>query len=180
LPSQRYTTRVRLCVAVVENRPETTLIAPPGLADAFAAGRALMDRQSATPTQNILAEFIGEGHFATHLRKMRVLYAERRDALIRALELHCTDALDWGEQSPEAGLHLVGKLRSAAKPESDMDVWEAAMRVGFTQSTTPGCNQPGQFMRRRKTRASFHHSDPGEQSLESYVPSGRHPLALEP
>lgn len=131
MPSQRYTTRVRLCVAVVENRPETTLIAPPGLADAFAAGRALMDRQSATPTQNILAEFIGEGHFATHLRKMRVLYAERRDALIRALELHCTDALDWGEQSPEAGLHLVGKMRSAAKPESDMDVWEAAMRVGL-------------------------------------------------
>ncbi|WP_060188914.1 hypothetical protein [Burkholderia diffusa] len=58
------------------------LIAPPGLAGAFAHARALVDRQSPTPLQVTLAEFIGEGHFAPHLRRMRVLYAERRDALL--------------------------------------------------------------------------------------------------
>ncbi len=38
---------------------------------------------SGPPTfyQEVLADFIGEGHFARHLRRMRVLYGERRSAV---------------------------------------------------------------------------------------------------
>ncbi|CAG9222930.1 aminotransferase class I/II-fold pyridoxal phosphate-dependent enzyme [Burkholderia vietnamiensis] len=106
------------------------LIAPPGLAGAFAHARALVDRQSPTPLQVTLAEFIGEGHFATHLRRMRMLYAERRDALLAALKCHCAHVLDWGG-APDAGLHLVAKLRGAAAPHADLPVWEAATALGL-------------------------------------------------
>jgi GntR family transcriptional regulator/MocR family aminotransferase len=107
------------------------LIAPPGLADAFARARALIDRQSPTPLQITLAEFIGDGHFASHLRRMRMLYTERRDALLTALERYCADELDWGAGVPDAGLHLVATLRGAAAPEADLPVWEAATKLGL-------------------------------------------------
>ena len=106
------------------------LVAPPGLAEAFAHARALFDRQSPTPLQITLAEFIGEGHFATHLRRMRMLYAERRDALLTVLERYCADVLDWGAV-PEAGLHLVARLRDAAVPQADLAIWEAAKALGL-------------------------------------------------
>ncbi|CAB3752916.1 transcriptional regulator [Burkholderia paludis] len=106
------------------------LMAPPGLAEAFSHARALIDRQSPAPLQITLAEFIGEGHFATHLRRMRMLYAERRDALLAALECNCADVLDWGG-APDTGLHLVAKLRGAAAPEADLEVWEAAVALGL-------------------------------------------------
>src|SRR5262249_54793613 len=35
-------------------------------------------------TQLALADFIADGHYARHVRRMRVLYRERRDALIAA------------------------------------------------------------------------------------------------
>jgi GntR family transcriptional regulator/MocR family aminotransferase len=55
--------------------------------------------------QAVLADFIVEGHFARHLRKMRSLYAERRAAILQAareinLEIH----------PPEAGMHCVAWL----------------------------------------------------------------------
>jgi GntR family transcriptional regulator/MocR family aminotransferase len=55
-----------------------------------------------------LADFIDEGHFARHLRKMRVLYAERRNTLIEALTRALGDILDVAV--PEAGMHLVAWL----------------------------------------------------------------------
>ncbi|AOJ66275.1 hypothetical protein WJ32_28240 [Burkholderia ubonensis] len=107
------------------------LVAPPGLADAFARARALIDRQSPTPLQITLAEFIGEGHFASHLRRMRMLYAERRDALLTALEHYCADDLDWGGEAPDAGLHLAAKLRRATTANADLAVWETATTLGL-------------------------------------------------
>jgi GntR family transcriptional regulator/MocR family aminotransferase len=109
------------------------LIAPPGLADAFTHARALVDRQSPTPLQITLAEFIGAGHLATHLRRMRVLYAERRAALLAALERYCADVLDWGAV-PDAGLHLTARLRNALTPNADLAVWEAGAALGLQTS----------------------------------------------
>lgn len=107
------------------------LIAPHGLADAFTRARALFDRQSPTPLQIALADFIREGHFASHLRRMRTLYAERRDVLLTALNRYCEDEIDWGNAVPDAGLHLVSRLRGAATPEFDMEVWRAAKKLGL-------------------------------------------------
>ncbi len=62
------------------------VIAPPALVPAFAAARAVADWHSPAVEQAVLADFIREGHFARHIRRMRVLYLARRNALLAALE----------------------------------------------------------------------------------------------
>jgi GntR family transcriptional regulator/MocR family aminotransferase len=65
----------------------------------------------------VLARFIAEGRLATHLRRMRVLYARRRLALVAALRREAAGILDPGD-APEAGLHLVARLLVAGDDEA--------------------------------------------------------------
>jgi GntR family transcriptional regulator/MocR family aminotransferase len=60
------------------------VVLPGRLVDAFAAARAVTDRHPPTIQQAILAEFILEGHFAHHVRRMRQIYAERISVLVEA------------------------------------------------------------------------------------------------
>lgn len=60
------------------------LVLPPQLIGVFRNLSALIHRSVPVETQLALAEFIGGGHFASHLRRMRSLYAERREAFIAA------------------------------------------------------------------------------------------------
>ena len=88
------------------------LVVPPELVDAFAAARELVDRCSPSLEQAVLAEFMAEGHFARHVRRMRVLYSERQAALIEAAERELSGILDLGPA--ETGMHLVGWLPDGA------------------------------------------------------------------
>src|SRR5579875_2683161 len=62
------------------------LVAPEKLVDTFARARSLTNRSSAGLEQFLAAEFLSEGHFARHVRRMRALYAERQQALVAAVE----------------------------------------------------------------------------------------------
>ncbi len=98
------------------------LVVPPELAEAFMAARALADRQSPSVTQAALADFIDEGHFARHIRRIRALYAERQDVLVRAVRRSLGGLL---EVAPaEAGMHLVGWLPDGV---DDRDAARAAL-----------------------------------------------------
>lgn len=85
------------------------LIVPDGLVDAFRAARLATDRHTPAPEQGVLADFIGEGHYARQIRLVRRICAARQDVLLEeaasALEGLVTLAPD------PAGLHLVGRLR---------------------------------------------------------------------
>lgn len=59
-----------------------------------------------------MAEFVAEGHFARHLRRMRGLYAERQQALVEVAERELSGFLD--VRPSGAGLHLVGRLPDGA------------------------------------------------------------------
>lgn len=83
------------------------LIVPPSLVDAFAAVRGSIDYHPATLEQLVLTDFITEGHFQRHIRRMRTLYAERREAL-----LHAIADLPFEVDAPETGMHLVAWLPS--------------------------------------------------------------------
>ena len=61
------------------------VVLPPRLVQPFVAAKWLADRQTATLDQQVLSDFIVEGHFERHLRRMRRLYQARRDALLDAL-----------------------------------------------------------------------------------------------
>lgn len=84
------------------------LVAPPELLTGLSKARRLIDMHLPLLEQMALADFLAEGHFARYLRKMRLLYAERRNALIEALRRELGDLLD--VTVPEAGLHLAAWL----------------------------------------------------------------------
>jgi GntR family transcriptional regulator / MocR family aminotransferase len=103
------------------------MVAPAGTVDAFAAARALADRHPPGPSQALVAEFLMEGHFARHVRRMRTLYAERQAALVSAARREWDGLL---EVSPaDAGMHLVAWL---AKGANDRGVSNRAAAAGVS------------------------------------------------
>jgi len=71
------------------------------------------DSHSDTVTQSALAAFIRDGHLARHVRHMRPIYAERRQALLEGLQ---GELGDWLQPIPsEAGLHLAARIRDPAR-----------------------------------------------------------------
>jgi GntR family transcriptional regulator/MocR family aminotransferase len=81
------------------------LIVPPGLVDAFLAYRSATDYHHPVLEQAALADFIAQGHFSRHIRRMRTLYASRRDLLLNTLK-DSPLRLD----GSETGMHLIGWL----------------------------------------------------------------------
>jgi GntR family transcriptional regulator/MocR family aminotransferase len=80
------------------------LVVPAALTAAFVRAREAMDIFSPTLYQAALAEFLEEGHFARHLRRMRGIYLERRNALIAGIEQVMGGLLEVG--NTDAGMHL--------------------------------------------------------------------------
>lgn len=81
------------------------LILPPSLVDAVLAARRFIDIHPPLLEQAVLTDFIAEGHFARHLRRMRGLYAERRAALLQAMQ-----DLPLELYAAETGMHCIGWL----------------------------------------------------------------------
>jgi GntR family transcriptional regulator/MocR family aminotransferase len=84
------------------------LVVPPELVNVFTNARALSDVHSSLIDQAILTEFITEGHFARHVRRMRTLYEERQRVLVAECEKHLAGLLE--VEKADAGMHLVGWL----------------------------------------------------------------------
>jgi GntR family transcriptional regulator/MocR family aminotransferase len=85
------------------------LIVPPDLQEGLVAARAAADQHPPTLDQAVLADFILEGHFARHLRRMRVAYRERLEALTAAAERYCRGALR--VRPVRTGLHALADLQ---------------------------------------------------------------------
>ncbi|WP_288841681.1 PLP-dependent aminotransferase family protein [uncultured Deefgea sp.] len=62
------------------------LVLPPDLIPAFVNARAAFDGHTPQLAQAVTADFMHQGHFASHIRQMRVLYRSRRDLLLTALQ----------------------------------------------------------------------------------------------
>ena len=84
------------------------LIAPPDLRERLVAARAAADQHPPTLDQAVLADFILEGHFERHLRRMRVVYRERLGALTAAAERYCGGVLRM--RPVQTGLHALADL----------------------------------------------------------------------
>jgi GntR family transcriptional regulator/MocR family aminotransferase len=84
------------------------VVVPADLVERFVAVRYALDLTAPFLQQAVLNDFMREGHFARHIRKMRVLYHERRTALVESLEKEFDGEMEiWGAQ---AGMHLVAEL----------------------------------------------------------------------
>jgi GntR family transcriptional regulator/MocR family aminotransferase len=105
------------------------LVVPPDLVDVFTAARTLNGAHSPLIDQAILAEFISEGHFARHVRRMRTLYEERQKILIEEVTRNLKGLLEM--KADDAGMHLVGWL-----PDNfdDREVAQKAAEAGIRLS----------------------------------------------
>jgi len=83
-------------------------VIPPDLVDRFAAVRRVMDVFPPQLYQAALADFIRERHYARHIRKMGLLYNERRGALVEAIRSEFGSLLEVA--GGEAGLQLAVTL----------------------------------------------------------------------
>lgn len=101
-------------------------------------------RMMAEPTrssllgQGALARFIADGHFATHLRRTRLLYAARQEALLAGLKRHLARWLE-AERDP-GGMHLIARPLTAIAPAfNDRALCVAAAHAGIALSPLSAC-----------------------------------------
>ncbi|MBC7908343.1 MAG: PLP-dependent aminotransferase family protein [Rhodospirillaceae bacterium] len=100
------------------------LVLPEDLVAPFTAARQLADMAPPSLTQAAMADFMADGLFAQHLKRMRALYAARRIAFTDACNRHLTR---FGTLTPgEAGLHSVLWLNPGADDRAAADKAQAA------------------------------------------------------
>jgi len=104
------------------------VVVPDALLDPFLRVRAALDDQPALALQPALNRFIEEGYFASHIRRLRGLYAERQALLLSALDREGDGLLS---ASPhEAGMHLVAELTSQVRT-GDVAASDKAAEIGL-------------------------------------------------
>lgn len=92
------------------------VVVPPELADRFGELAACLAPAPAATTQLAVASFLRDGHYLRHLRRMKRVYAERREALLRCLREETAGAL---EVQATAGMAVVTRIRADA-PDTDI------------------------------------------------------------
>jgi len=103
------------------------LVVPAELVPAFRAMRVLLDRFPAPFHQLVIADFLAEGHFSGHLRRLRDSYRASRDMLVSLLQERLARHLHVG--LPRQGIHLLARLGAGRK---DVRIAHAALRAGVT------------------------------------------------
>ncbi len=110
------------------------LVVPPSLRQRFVEAREAFDLFPPTLYQLVLAEFLREGHFARHLRRMRGVYLARRDALLAGLARHCGNRLT--VHNADAGLHVAVLLPAGL---DDVEVVRRMAGRGLTATALSTC-----------------------------------------
>jgi len=102
------------------------MVVPERLVEPVHTLRAHADRGSPIFEQIVLHDFIEQGHFARHIRRMKKIYLDRRNAMIEAMDKHLKGLLK--PSSGEAGLHIVTWLPEGV---DDREVSELLKSAGY-------------------------------------------------
>ena len=97
------------------------MVVPAMLASRAGDTAAALSPASALPSQLAVAEFLRDGHYLRHIRRMKRLYAQRRNALLELM-----DGSPYARKM--AGLSLLVKLPDDV---DDVHIAEMAQRVGL-------------------------------------------------
>ena len=92
------------------------LVLPSDLIDSFAAAKSVLNRHAPPFEQTVLCDFMVEGHFERHLRRMREVYSERLSTLLDAARRKLAGLLQLSDV--EAGLQTVGWLQQGIKSKA--------------------------------------------------------------
>lgn len=131
------------------------VLAPPPVLQRLTALRAACDAQGDAAVECAIAELFEDGELLRHVRRMRRLYAQRRDALAAALVRHLGAALDF--HVPEGGMALWAR----ADEGIDIAAWS---RAGEREGVSFGDASAFDFHHREQpfTRLGFSYLDPAE------------------
>jgi len=110
------------------------LIVPQALRQDFLEAREALDIFSPALSQLTLADFLAEGHFARHLRRMRAVYLNRRGALLEGLTRYCAGRLT--VLNADGGLHAAAALPAGT---DDAAVVARMDRHGLTATALSTC-----------------------------------------
>ncbi|MBZ9780199.1 PLP-dependent aminotransferase family protein [Pseudomonas sp. REP124] len=92
------------------------LALPPQLVEPFTRAMSLTARNANSLAQAVLADFMTEGHFDRHIRKMRKLYAARAKAFESLSRQLWADFIEF---TPiHAGLDVAGRLKGFSEPDA--------------------------------------------------------------
>jgi GntR family transcriptional regulator/MocR family aminotransferase len=112
------------------------IVIPTDLVEKFTNVRRAMDLCPPSFLQAVLADFLREGHFALHIRRMRRRYRERRAALVEAVRT--TLGEDFRILGEQAGMHLVVELppglsdHFVAKAAAEAELWTVPLSWCYT------------------------------------------------
>ncbi|TXD63130.1 PLP-dependent aminotransferase family protein [Ralstonia sp. TCR112] len=101
------------------------LVVPPVMASAFGDIAACLAPAPAAAVQHAVTEFMHDGHHLRHLRRMKRLYADRQDALVRCLGSLGSEFIN---VHAAAGMTVVAALPPSV---SDIDVAARARTFGL-------------------------------------------------
>jgi GntR family transcriptional regulator/MocR family aminotransferase len=90
-------------------------ILPDALVAPFRRAKWLADRSTPMLEQAALSDFISEGHLERHVRRMRRLYGQRREVLVKALQERFEDRIEI--LGDAAGMHLATRFQDSAVAE---------------------------------------------------------------
>lgn len=101
------------------------LVLPEHLMESFTRASALMSRHANSLAQAVLADFIHEGHFDRHVRRMRKIYAARANAFAEAAHKHWQGLIEVPEI--RAGMDIACRLQV----ETEQDVFGRLQAAGI-------------------------------------------------
>lgn len=111
------------------------LVVPDCLVNSFIGARALMGRGSPLTEQHVIAAYMKEGYFEAHIRRIRNVYAERREVLLNALQHELPELRI---QPADQGMHIVVWLPEGV---SDIRIADAAGLAGIAvRAISPMCS----------------------------------------
>lgn len=110
--------------------------------DRLAAQRVFVDRQGDAVIEAAVAEFMEEGELQRHARKVRAVYAARREALVESLRRELGEALTF--DVPAGGLALWARVADgidaeqwAARASEEHVLIQAGRRFAFDRHAAP-------------------------------------------
>jgi GntR family transcriptional regulator/MocR family aminotransferase len=110
------------------------VVVPHRLLESFTAAQQMSGFHVSIPLQHVLTEFMQRGHFATHLRRHRLVYRERAEALAESLKAEFGGRMNIPEI--EAGLQMTVIMN---EPCDDVAVSNAALRHNLNVDPLSPC-----------------------------------------
>jgi GntR family transcriptional regulator/MocR family aminotransferase len=167
------------------------VIAPPPVLERLVGLRAASDAQGDAAVECAIAELFEDGELLRHARRMRRIYAARRDTLAAALKRHLGSALEF--RIPDGGMALWARADdgiavaewSGAGEREGVQFFDSRrydflhreqpfVRLSFTHNDEDELNEAARRMARALTQTRTVQSEPNRSASSGSKPSSQH------